>query len=412
MVLSIKTDIPALISTRHFNRTEEGISTSIGRLSSGLRINKAADDSSGMVIADSLTSQALGLGQAIRNANDAISIVQVADAALEESINILNTIKVKSIQAAQDGKTLESRKAIQSDIQHLIQELDNIAKTTSFNGQKLLSGGFSDKSFQIGAYSGEKIGLSIGSATAGKIGHMTTGDIVVHDGGEGIAYLGIKGSKSQNIHEIQPVELTYDNSPEHGMGALADAVNKMSEITGVRVTASVETAMDGSIQPGMTDTDFSINRVKLGSFSVVSNDADGSLIKAINNKTVLHGVNASVNDNGGLVLTSVDGRGIWVEPEPGRGTGIDAIFKGKNLTTLGKLTVQGSGAGMFEVRDLGGGRTRGPIRYRAEYQNRCPGRAGFNFNRRIRPDKKFCFEFTLDGRSDAFRGSFSRGHSH
>ena len=141
------------------------------------------------------------------------------------------------------------------------------------------------------------------------------------DGGEGIAYLGIKGSKSQNIHEIQPVELTYDNSPEHGMGALADAVNKMSEITGVRVTASVETAMDGSIQPGMTDMDFSINRVKLGSFSVVSNDADGSLIKAINNKTVLHGVNASVNDNGGLVLTSVDGRGIWVEPEPGRGTG-------------------------------------------------------------------------------------------
>ena len=163
MALRINTNIAALNAHKNLTKTDNALSSSLEKLSSGLRINKAADDASGMSIADSLKSQSLGLGQAIRNGNDAISIVQTADAALEESINIVNTIKTKSIQAAQDGQTTTSRKAIQSDIEKLTEELDNIAKSTSFNGQKLLSGNFTNKEFQIGAYSGETIGVSIQS---------------------------------------------------------------------------------------------------------------------------------------------------------------------------------------------------------------------------------------------------------
>jgi len=111
MALRINTNIASMNAHKNMIKTDNSLSESLARLSSGLRINKAADDASGMAIADSLRSQALGLGQAIRNGNDGIAIVQTADAALEESINIVNTIKQKSIQSAQDGQTTESRKA-------------------------------------------------------------------------------------------------------------------------------------------------------------------------------------------------------------------------------------------------------------------------------------------------------------
>lgn len=128
MALRINTNVAALNAHKNMIKTDNSLSASLERLSSGLRINKAADDASGMSIADSLRSQSMGLGQAIKNANDGINIVQTADAALDESINIINTIKTKSIQAAQDGQTTESRAAIQSDITKLMEELDIIAK--------------------------------------------------------------------------------------------------------------------------------------------------------------------------------------------------------------------------------------------------------------------------------------------
>ncbi|RDU68762.1 flagellin B, partial [Helicobacter aurati] len=133
--------------------TQRNLKDSLEKLSSGLRINKAADDASGMIIADNLRSQASALGQAISNTNDAMGIIQIADKAMDEQLKILDTVKVKATQAAQDGQTTESRRAIQSDITRLIQGLDMIGNTTSFNGQKLLSGSFTNKEFQVGAYS-------------------------------------------------------------------------------------------------------------------------------------------------------------------------------------------------------------------------------------------------------------------
>src|SRR3989339_1520789 len=177
MALRINTNVASLNAHKNMIKNDNSLSASLEKLSSGLRINKAADDASGMAIADSLRSQGLGLGQAVRNANDGISMVQTADGALEESINIVNTIKTKAIQSSQDGQTTESRKAIQSDINKLMEELDNIAKTTSFNGQKLLSGSFTNKKFQVGAYSGETVNISIGSAEATKIGHVSASNL-------------------------------------------------------------------------------------------------------------------------------------------------------------------------------------------------------------------------------------------
>jgi flagellin len=127
-----------------------------------------------MAIADSLRSQASSLGQAVSNANDAIGVVQIADKAMDEQIKILNTIKTKAIQAASDTQSSASRDAIQKDVNRLLEQLDNIAKTTSYNGQSLLSGNFTNKEFQVGAYSNQTILASIDNTQSLAIGNITS----------------------------------------------------------------------------------------------------------------------------------------------------------------------------------------------------------------------------------------------
>ncbi len=309
MSLRINTNVAALVAHKNMVRNDAGLSSSLEKLSSGLRINRAADDASGMAIADSLRFQALGLGQAIRNANDGISMVQTADGALEESINIINTIKTKAIQAAQEGQTLDSRKAIQADIDKLMEEMDMIARTTSFNGQKLLSGSFVNKEIQVGAYTGETMGISIASSESNKVGHLSTEQL--NFTAVGTVDLTIASSLQDLDVDLQIVTLAFDNTAASGSGAVADLINRVSNDTGITGQAVVE-INDGVVVAGDTGADFEINGTVIGEITVVANDADGALVSAINQKTDEHGVLASVNVEGELILTSADGRGIEV----------------------------------------------------------------------------------------------------
>jgi flagellin len=159
-------------ANNNLRRTSADLTNSLNKLSTGRRINRAADDASGMVISDSLNSQARGLGQSIRNANDSISLLQVADGALQESSSLLQQIREKAIQAASDVQTTESRQAIQNDIDKMLESLRGISDTTSFNGQKLLSGNFTDKQTQVGAESGQAISMSISSTSPGQLGNL------------------------------------------------------------------------------------------------------------------------------------------------------------------------------------------------------------------------------------------------
>jgi flagellin len=169
MGFRINTNVAAMNAHRNSVQTNLGLDKSLNALSSGLRINKSADDASGMAIANSLRQQAEGLGQAINNANDGIGVAQTADGALEEYTKIIDTVRTKAIQAASDGQTLDTRKKIQADIDRLLEEAQNIASTTSFNGQTLLNGAYQNKSFHIGAYSGETVKISIGDTQTAKV---------------------------------------------------------------------------------------------------------------------------------------------------------------------------------------------------------------------------------------------------
>ena len=172
MGFRINTNVAAMNAHRNSLQTNLGLDKSLTALSSGLRINKAADDASGMAIANSLRQQAQGLGQAINNANDGIGVTQTADGALDEYTKIIDTVRTKAIQAASDGQTLDSRKKIQADIDRLLEEAQNIATTTSFNGQTLLNGAYQNKSFHIGAYAGESVKLSISDTQTSKVGEF------------------------------------------------------------------------------------------------------------------------------------------------------------------------------------------------------------------------------------------------
>ncbi|CCK81701.1 flagellin N-terminal helical domain-containing protein [Desulfobacula toluolica] len=347
MALRINTNVASLNAHKNMIKTDNGLSSALEKLSSGLRINKAADDASGMAIADSLRSQALGLGQAIRNGNDGISIVQTADAALEESINIVNTIKQKSIQAAQDGQTSESRNAIQADITKLRDELDTIAKTTSFNGQKLLSGNFTDKKFQMGAYAGETVDISIQSAEANKIGHITTSELSL--AGPGAVNLSITSNLTSETYSLQSIDLAYNNSAENGVGKVADAINKLSDELGISATASVQSTTDSNIAAGTTGAGFAINGVKIGALEVQENDADGALVAAINNKSSEHGITASVDEAGLLTLNSSDNRALEVTMD----SATKAVMGGTDkMSTFGTVEVRQAGSGHIQISDV------------------------------------------------------------
>ncbi len=333
MGFRINTNVAALNAHANGVANNRALNTSLERLSSGLRINKAADDASGMAIADSLRSQANALGQAIKNANDGIAIIQTADKAMDEQVKILDTIKTKATQAAQDGQTEETRKALQQDIVRLMEELDNIAGTTSFNGQQLLSGQYTNKEFQIGAYSNTTVKASIGATSSDKIGNtrFETGSLISADAEVTLNFVAVDGE-----HNVKIESVVISNSAGTGMGVLAEAINKNSDKTGVRASWSVQSTGVSAVASG-TISDLTINGVSIGTIEVDANDKNGALVNAINALKDKTGVEASIDERGYLNLTSVDGRGIVVSAA----SGLSAVGFGTDQTEVnyGRLTL-------------------------------------------------------------------------
>ncbi|EAK1468152.1 flagellin [Campylobacter upsaliensis] len=319
MGFRINTNVAALNAKANSDLNSKSLDASLSRLSSGLRINSAADDASGMAIADSLRSQASTLGQAINNGNDALGILQTADKAMDEQLKILDTIKTKATQAAQDGQSLKTRTMLQADINRLMEELDNIANTTSFNGKQLLSGGFINQEFQIGSQSNQTIKATIGPTQSSKIGltRFETGAQVIQSG---TANMTIKNYNGIDDFKFQSVKIS--TSVGTGLGALAEEINRVADRTGVRATFNVQTVGGRQVMAGSTNDNFAINGVKIGKVAYENADKNGSLIAAINAVKDTTGVQAALDEEGKLVLTSADGRGIKITGAIGAGAGI------------------------------------------------------------------------------------------
>ncbi len=163
MAINVNTNVSAMTAQRYLNSAADGMQKSMERLSSGYKINSAKDDAAGLQISNRLTSQSNGLNMAVKNANDGISIAQTAEGAMGETTNILQRMRDLSLQSANGSNSKSERVAIQEEVTALNDELNRIAETTSFGGNKLLNGSFGSKSFQIGASSGEAVQLSMGN---------------------------------------------------------------------------------------------------------------------------------------------------------------------------------------------------------------------------------------------------------
>lgn len=330
MGLRINTNIGALRAHNNLYNNSAALDTSLERLSSGLRINWAKDNASGLAIADQLRTQASSLKQAIDNGNEAMSVLTVADKAIEEQVNILDSIKQKAISAAQDGQSTKTRNMLQADINRLMEELDNIANSTSFNGKQLLSGGYINQEYQIGDRSNTTVKTSIGPTMSSKIG-VTRFETGANVTASGLVNMVIKNYNG--VEDFKFAEVTISYSVGTGLGALTEEINRVSDRTGVRASFTVQTYGVYEIKQGTTSRDFSINGVIIGQIEYQDADKNGQLVQAINAVKDTTGVEAARDANGKLILNSADGRGIVIGGDPGVGSGIVA----KQRTNFGRL---------------------------------------------------------------------------
>ncbi|MGZ8175480.1 MULTISPECIES: flagellin N-terminal helical domain-containing protein [Methylobacter] len=332
MAQYINTNISSLNAQRNLNKSQAAGMQAMQRLSSGLRINSAKDDSAGLAISDRMSSQIKGMTQATRNANDGISLAQTAEGALGEITNNLQRLRELSVQSANATNTTSDRASIQQEADQLLKEIDRVAGQTEFNGTKLLDGSFKNQNFQIGANSGQQISVTMNSATTQTLG---TGDAsaltarasgVIAGGGTTPAM--VAGDVNINGVAIGASAASSDNSSFAAAAgsaiAKAAAFNAATNKTGVTATINATTVEGTSMTGAAKDGVIDINGVQTSTVYTTSDTAATrkAVVSAINAISDRTGVTAtdSGTDSGGVSLTAADGRNISVGFDAAGGT--------------------------------------------------------------------------------------------
>jgi len=231
----INHNLNAMNAHRQLGMNTVNAGKSMEKLSSGLRINRAGDDAAGLAISEKMRAQIRGLDQASRNAQDGISLIQTAEGALNETHSILQRMRELAVQASNDTSTIEDRRAIQKELNQLIDEVDRIAEKTQFNTQSLLDGTFANKTIHIGANKDENIQLTINAMNSGSLGTKAgsyTASIT------GLDVTSLDFSSSNATVTIGSVSVTLDQDYSNNIEGLAKTLNDVfSKTVGVSVEA-------------------------------------------------------------------------------------------------------------------------------------------------------------------------------
>jgi len=317
MPLFINSNISSLNAQRHLTKSGRAMARAFERLSSGFRINSAADDAAGLAISTRMTAQVRSLNMAIRNTNDGVSLVQTAESAMYEVNNILERMRELAVQAANDTNTLQDRQSIQGEITQLTAELDRIGNNTEYNTEKLLDGTFTSKDIHVGAQADQTIEVSLADFRSSSLGAVatttstgdvdssaiSTGDLSI-DGTMIEASLAGDDTKSTSLNAASAI-------------AKAAAINKSSGDHKVTATVEVNTydtvgtlaaVESGDVAAG----ELVINGVNVVASGVLASDAGGHLTAAINSVAGTTGVSAELLTTGFLQLTAADGRNVAV----------------------------------------------------------------------------------------------------
>ena len=247
----INTNIASLNAQRNLNASQGDANVALQRLSSGLRINSAKDDAAGLAISERFQSQISGLNQAQRNANDGISLAQTAEGAMDEITNNLQRIRELSVQAANATNSISDRQALNQEVQQRIEEINRIASQTSFNGLKVLDGTFGTQTFQVGANTGETIGISGLDSRGSEIGSVMklTDNMSGVAGGEtrlDVSDFDFTGSQITVTSTIDGQSINLAKASYTDAEDLADAINQEITNNGNLPDVSAEVSKDGS----------------------------------------------------------------------------------------------------------------------------------------------------------------------
>jgi len=335
----INTNIMSLNSQRNLNKSQEALQVSLQRLSSGTRINSAKDDAAGLAISERFTSQIRGLDQAVRNANDGISLSQTAEGALSESGNILQRIRELSVQSANATNSASDRQALQSEVSQLVSELDRIASATEFNGQKLLDGTFGTAIFQVGANANQTIQTTTANFRTNNFGNYrvegagASASNSARLNGEVLTVTGSLGTETLNI--------------EAGSSArdVAETVASKSNNTGVTAFALTEqlTTFDqaGAYVVNLKSDNAEATKVAFTISGTEGSDGLSGAITAFNDLSSKTGVTARVSDDGeGIILRNSTGNNISLSELSGN--------TNAGTLTIGDATIR-SGAAAAEA---------------------------------------------------------------
>ncbi|AMO35702.1 flagellin [Thauera humireducens] len=332
MAQVINTNVQSLNAQRNLNQSANSLNTSLQRLSSGLRINSAKDDAAGLAISERFSAQIRGLDQARRNANDGISLAQTAEGALQSSGDILQRIRELAVQSSNATNSASDRQALNAEVNQLTAELDRIAKTTEFNGSKLLDGSFGTATFQVGANAGQSISASTANFSTNQYGNYRIGSKAATDAGAKGDLT--KGSTANAIasnaaatSRVAGGAITISGATGSAtvtIAAGASAKKAAEQINGetgkTGVTASAKTEIDVTAMAANTSYKFDVTSDNSTAVTIsftlgASVDKDGlaSAVNAFNDVAAKTGVTARVNDGGnGITLLNANGENITV----------------------------------------------------------------------------------------------------
>ncbi len=314
MPLVINTNVASLNAQRQLVQSGNDMDQAMERLASGRRINTARDDAAGLAISNRQTSQIRGLDQAIRNANDGVSLIQTAEGALDEVTNILQRIRELAIQSANGIYSDTDRATLDAEAQQLKAEIDRIADSTSFNGQPLLDGSLGDVELQVGAESNQTIDLSIQGFSTASLG-SSSGDVVGEEAETGLSDLtDLAGGDELIINDVAISAINTANATS--LSEAIAIINSDLDGKGAEVSALVsyvsDSAGNGVLVPGTSDLTLTLTDENGDpqTYTITGTNSMDELVAKINSDTV---IDAKLNDSNKLVLSADGATSIQIQ---------------------------------------------------------------------------------------------------
>ncbi|NDV11960.1 flagellin [Crenobacter caeni] len=320
MSMTINTNVASLNAQRNLSGSQSALSTSLQRLSSGMRINSAKDDAAGLAISERMSSQIRGLDQARRNANDGISLAQTAEGGMTSASDMLQRMRELAVQSANDTNSASDRKAIQSEVNQLKEELNRLVDTTQFNGKNILDGSMSNAQFQVGANAQQTINVSVGSIRGTDIGNYqaTTNTAAASKLGKAAApaadSTGGNGVLATDKFAVSGNGQTaaIDVAAGDSAKAIAAKVNATSGSTGVSATAETKASLSG-IAAGTVSFELKGDNATAVTISATVGGDYKALAEAVNAQTATTGISATVGKTGELELSNKNGADIKID---------------------------------------------------------------------------------------------------